>query len=131
MSADCVVESKVADNSLMNADINTSAGISATKIYDGSISNTEFGYLNGLTSNIQSQMNNISAGTVSTVDDSIFRVCDNLDVTKKTAVQSSGITTGTVRTITMADQDIDLTPDTGTFASAGSGVSVGLVLALG
>jgi hypothetical protein len=36
------------------------AGIDATKIADGSISNTEFQYLNGATSNIQIQIDNIS-----------------------------------------------------------------------
>jgi hypothetical protein len=57
LSADCVVAAKVADDSLMNADINSSAAIAATKIHDGTISNTEFGYLNGVTSNIQTQLN--------------------------------------------------------------------------
>jgi hypothetical protein len=33
------------------------AAIDATKIHDGSISNTEFGYLNGVTSAIQTQIN--------------------------------------------------------------------------
>lgn len=38
-------------------------GIDATKIGTGSISNTEFGYLDGLTSNIQTQINNIVIGS--------------------------------------------------------------------
>ena len=42
---------------IVNADINASAAIDATKIHDGSISNTEFGYLNGVTSAIQTQIN--------------------------------------------------------------------------
>jgi hypothetical protein len=41
---------------IVNADINASAAIDATKIHDGTISNTEFGYLNGVTSNIQTQL---------------------------------------------------------------------------
>ena len=41
---------------IVNADINASAAIDATKIHDGSVSNTEFGYLNGVTSAIQTQM---------------------------------------------------------------------------
>ena len=40
-----------------NADIKSGAAIDATKIHDGSVSNTEFGYLNGVTSNIQDQIN--------------------------------------------------------------------------
>jgi len=42
--------------SILNADINSSAAIDATKIHDGTISNTEFGYLNGVTSAIQTQL---------------------------------------------------------------------------
>ena len=41
---------------IVNADINGSAAIDATKIHDGSVSNTEFGYLNGVTSSIQTQL---------------------------------------------------------------------------
>jgi hypothetical protein len=41
---------------IVNDDINASAAIDATKIHDGTISNTEFGYLNGVTSGIQSQI---------------------------------------------------------------------------
>jgi hypothetical protein len=42
--------------SILNADINSSAAIDATKIHDGTVSNTEFGYLNGVTSAIQTQL---------------------------------------------------------------------------
>ena len=42
---------------IVNADVNASAAIDATKIHDGSVSNTEFGYLNGVTSAIQTQLN--------------------------------------------------------------------------
>jgi len=41
---------------ITNADIKTSAAIDASKIADGLISNTEYQYLNGLNSNIQSQI---------------------------------------------------------------------------
>jgi hypothetical protein len=47
-------------NSLTNiedANIKSGAAIDASKIHDGTISNTEFGYLNGVTSNIQDQIN--------------------------------------------------------------------------
>ena len=130
LSPDCVVSAKVADDSLVNADINTSAAIDATKIHDGSVTNAEFGYLSTVTSNVQTQLDSISAGAISNVQDNVFRICDNLDNTKDIAFQSSGISTGTVRTITMADQDIDLTPDTGTYQSAGSGVSAGFSIAM-
>jgi len=45
--------------------------------------------------------------------DNTFRIFDDGDDSKKIAFQASGITTSTVRTITMPDQDIDLTPTTG------------------
>ena len=41
---------------VVNDDINSSAAIDATKIHDGTVSNTEFGYLNGVTSAIQTQI---------------------------------------------------------------------------
>ena len=41
---------------IVNADVNTSAAIDATKIHDDTISNTEFGYLNNVSSNIQTQL---------------------------------------------------------------------------
>lgn len=39
-----------------NDNIKVAAAIDATKIHDGSVDNTEFGYLNGVTSGIQSQI---------------------------------------------------------------------------
>jgi hypothetical protein len=40
-----------------NDEIKAGAAIDATKIHDGSVDNTEFGHLNGVTSNIQTQIN--------------------------------------------------------------------------
>lgn len=51
-----ITSAKIADGAIVNADVNTSAAIAATKIHDGSISNTEFGFLNGASSNIQAQI---------------------------------------------------------------------------
>jgi hypothetical protein len=41
---------------IVDGDINASAAINATKIHDGTVDNTEFGYLNGVTSAIQTQL---------------------------------------------------------------------------
>lgn len=41
-------------------------------------------------------------------NDSTFRISDNGDSTKKIAFEASGIATGTVRTITMPDSNVDL-----------------------
>jgi hypothetical protein len=41
---------------IQNADIKANAAIDATKLIDGSVSNTELGYINSLTSNAQTQL---------------------------------------------------------------------------
>ena len=46
-----------------NADIKAAAAIDAAKIHNGNVSNTEFGYLDGVSSAIQTQLDNITAGT--------------------------------------------------------------------
>jgi hypothetical protein len=51
----------VKDSSITNAKVAT--GIDAAKISTGVVSNTEFNYLDGLTSDIQTQFNNITNGT--------------------------------------------------------------------
>lgn len=53
----------VSPGSITNTEVSASAAIAATKIHDGSVDNTEFGYLNGVTSAIQTQLN--SAGSTS------------------------------------------------------------------
>jgi Holliday junction resolvasome RuvABC DNA-binding subunit len=42
-----------------------STGINANKIGSGTVSNTEFGYLDGVTSSIQTQINTLSGGSIS------------------------------------------------------------------
>ena len=51
-----ITSAKITDGAIVNVDINASAAIDATKIHDGTISNTEFGHLNGVSSNIQTQI---------------------------------------------------------------------------
>ena len=51
-----ITSAKITDGAIVNADVNASAAIAATKIHDGTISNTEFGHLNGVSSNIQDQL---------------------------------------------------------------------------
>lgn len=51
------ITATIVSASLDNADISPTAAIDATKIANGSVDNTEFQYLNGLTSAIQSQLN--------------------------------------------------------------------------
>jgi len=98
-----VVSAMIANDSIVNADVKTDAAIDATKIADGSISNTEFQYLNGASSNIQTQLTGISAGTIANIDDDNFTLLDNADGTKKAQFQCSGITGGATRTLTIPD----------------------------
>ncbi|MEK3673525.1 hypothetical protein [Paenibacillus sp. FSL R10-2771] len=47
----------IAPGVIVNADVNATAAIDATKIGTGVVSNAEFGYLDGVTSGIQGQLN--------------------------------------------------------------------------
>ena len=53
--------------------------------------------------------------------DNQFLLFDETDATKELVLQLSGIATGTRRVITMANQNIDLTPGTGSFATEAEG----------
>ena len=50
----------------------------------------------------------LQTASVAEVSDSVFRVVDNSDATKKLAFEASGIGTGQTRTITMPNIDVDL-----------------------
>jgi hypothetical protein len=52
-----VASANITDGTIMNTDINASAAIDATKIGAGTVSNTAFGYLSAVTSDIQAQLN--------------------------------------------------------------------------
>ncbi len=53
---DAVGAAQLASNAVVNASVASGAAIDATKIHDGTISNTEFGHLNSVSSNIQTQL---------------------------------------------------------------------------
>lgn len=60
--------SLILTNSIVNADIATGANIDASKLGTGVVDNTEFNYLNGVTSSIQTQLNSklsLTGGTLS------------------------------------------------------------------
>ena len=74
---------------IVNADVNTSAAIDATKIHDGTISNTEFGYLNNVSSNIQTQLDAKASSTyvptaITVADESSDTTCFPLFTTAAT-----------------------------------------------
>ncbi|NNC95926.1 MAG: hypothetical protein HKN92_10215 [Chitinophagales bacterium] len=101
-------------SNLDNADIKASAAIDATKMADGSVSNTEFQYIGTVTSNVQTQLNNkISASSTATltnknIDDATTLIQDNLDNTKQIQFQLSGLTTGNTRVISFPDASTTL-----------------------
>jgi len=86
LAASSVNSSKIVDDSIVNADINSSAAIAATKIHDGTISNTEFGYLNGVSSAIQTQIDTKAATTY----------VDNAVAGLRTRIIAEAATTGNV-----------------------------------
>jgi hypothetical protein len=86
LAASSVNSSKIVDDSIVNADINSNAAIAATKIHDGTISNTEFGYLNGVSSAIQTQIDTKAATTY----------VDNAVAGLRTRIIAEAATTGNV-----------------------------------
>ena len=93
---------------ILNADVNSSANIDASKIGTGVVSNTEFNYVNGVTSSIQTQIDNLESGAISTIDDDNFTLQDNADTSKKAQFQCSGISSSTTRTYTLPDASVTL-----------------------
>lgn len=110
-----------------NSNIKSNAAIDATKIANGSVSNTAYQYLSGATSNIQTQINNhastsvthgVSGSVVGTSDSQVLSnktmtdtstsFQNNGDNTKKFKFSASTIGTGTTRTITIPNSDLTL-----------------------
>jgi len=78
-----------------NADIKAAAAIDATKIADGSVTNTEFQYIGGLTSDAQTQINGkITSGTGAIVD---------ADVNASAAIVRSKLASGTADHVVIND----------------------------
>ena len=118
----------IASGVIINADVNSSAAIAysklaltgavvsadlagsidATKIANGSVTSTEFQYINTLSSNVQTQIDAIESATISTLDDDNFTLQDNADTSKKAQFQCSGISADTTRTFTFPDASMTL-----------------------
>lgn len=73
---------------------------------------------NGSVKQFQFVAGGAGSGAPFTVSSGTAFLQDNTDSTKQVAFDVSAITTSTVRDIVVPDQNVDLTPDTGTFAGA-------------
>jgi len=78
------------------------------KVAVSDVTSTELGYLDGVTSAIQTQISGITAGTLTTIDDDNFTLQDNADTSKKAQFQCSSISSSTTRTYTLPDADTTL-----------------------
>ena len=99
-----ITTAKIADSAVTNAKLPSNLAMDATKIADGSISNTEFQYLNGATSNLQGQFDAM-------VDPS-FQVDETDTNTAKNKSVSNSLAKGWQETKTAFDaQDISVHTD--------------------
>ncbi len=62
------------------------------------------------------------------VADTTDLVKGSADATKLLRIEVDGLTTATTRTITMADQNVDLTPDSGTYPAFATAVALAVAL---
>ena len=125
LASDSVNSSKIVDGSIVNADINASAAIDATKIHDGTISNTEFGYLNGVTSAIQTQIDSkLTASNNLTDLGNVSTARTNLGVAIGSDVQAYDADLDALAGVTSAADKVPYftgsgTADVATFTAAG------------
>lgn len=70
----------------------------------------------------------LAGGASLPVTDTTAVVKGSVDATKLVRIEADGIGAGTTRVLTMADEDIDLTPDTGSFASEAQGTTADAAL---
>jgi hypothetical protein len=76
----------VVDNSITNIKVNVNAGIDATKIGDGSVSNAEYKTLDGVSSSIQTQINSKEASLPAGTTADYLRGDKTFQALNKTAV---------------------------------------------
>lgn len=91
-----------------NADIKVGAAIDATKISDGSVDNTEFGYLNGVTSAIQTQIDGKASTALSNlaavaINTSLISDTNNTDDLGSAAINWKDVHSKTLQSSTTLD----------------------------
>ena len=104
-----VTSTHILDGTILDADINAGANITATKLGTGLVDNTEFNYLDGVTSSIQAQLNGkepaITAGSVLQYirgDKTLSNLRTDVLATPLTGVSSTAGTIGVNDTILAA-----------------------------
>ena len=81
---------------------------SSQKIAVSATTDTELGYVSGVTSALQTQIDDITAGTVTLIDDDNFTLRNNSDTSKKAQFSCASISASTTRTYTLPDADTTL-----------------------
>lgn len=100
----------VIDGSLTDAKIASGAAIDVTKIANGSVSNTEFQYLDGVTSAIQTQINNKLSAVTGDIQPTSFSIANNQAST--TNVTGLAFSTAVTRSAkVLVDVQVDATAD--------------------
>jgi hypothetical protein len=93
-----ITSTMIQDGTIVNDDISLTAAIDATKIANGTVDNTEFSYLNGVTSAIQTQINSKQAtitGAATTIT--------SADLTASKALQSDASGKVSASTVTSTE----------------------------
>lgn len=86
-----------------NADIKTGAAIDAAKIADGSVSSTEFQYLSGVTSDIQTQLDSKITENAGAIVDADISASANIADTKLATISTSGKVSNSATTAASAN----------------------------
>jgi hypothetical protein len=88
-----ITSGKIVDGTIVNADLNATAAIDATKIADGSVTSTEFQYIGTLTSDAQTQIT-AKAGLTSANTFTLGQLFPDGSASSNALARSADVTTG-------------------------------------
>jgi len=122
-----ITSAKITDGAIVNADINASAAIDATKIADGTVTSAEFQYINTLSSNAQTQIDAKAATTY--VDNAVAGLRTRIIAECATTANvnlSNGLEAGdSIDGVTLVSGDRVLVKDQSTASENGLYLAVG------